>query len=252
MVSLQADRRGFLSPIAWRAARFEWIRRIGFRFEERRARLREGVHPFDREYGVDTSGYLRGVVLRAAHGNEIGNGANSGYLGSDPGVIRCTLELVADHERTAFVDIGCGKGRALIVASEFPFRSITGIEISPELASIAGANAEIISRNFPQRPVIRVVTGDALDSSALPGGDLAIYLYHPFGESLVERCLQNIEYALAQETRSIYVIYNNPMWARVFDESPLLRRLSPPTAAAGTSSVRDGSLRREPFIVWRS
>ena len=58
-MSLQADRRGFLSPIAWRAARFEWIRRIGFRFEERRARLREGVHPFDREYGVDTSGHLR-------------------------------------------------------------------------------------------------------------------------------------------------------------------------------------------------
>ena len=80
--------------------------------------------------------------------------------------------------------------------------------------------------------MIRVVTGDALDSSALPGGDLAIYLYHPFGESLVERCLQNIEYALAQEARSIYVIYNNPMWAPVFDESPL------PLAPARLGTVR--------------
>jgi tRNA G46 methylase TrmB len=39
-----------------------------------------------------------------------------------------------------FVDIGSGKGRALLVASELPFAKIVGVELSHELNRIAQEN----------------------------------------------------------------------------------------------------------------
>ncbi len=59
------------------------------------------------------------------------------YIGSQPSIMRRALSALGPVERYDFLDLGCGKGRALIVAAEFPFRAITGVELSPALAAIA-------------------------------------------------------------------------------------------------------------------
>ncbi len=40
------------------------------------------------------------------------------------------------------MDLGCGKGRTLLVGAEYPFRAITGVELSPFSARIATDNIE--------------------------------------------------------------------------------------------------------------
>ena len=64
-----------------------------------------------------------------------------------------------------FVDIGCGKGRALLVAREFRFAAI--VELSPTLPASPVPMRNVFLR--VHRPIpIAVVTGDALEYE-LPG-----------------------------------------------------------------------------------
>lgn len=238
-----------MQRVVRRAARFELVRRILFKYSGRKSKRINRVHPFDIQYHVDTSGWLHGALLGS--GDERDPLANSGYGGSQPSIIRAALNLIPEKEKTAFVDLGCGKGRALIVASEFSFRSVTGIEISPELAQIAERNARVLAQEHPERTQIRIVTGDALDIDSLPSGDLAIYLYHPFGKSLIERLLSNIEYALGQERRTIYVIYYNPVWGQVFDGSSLLRRISATTTPYDATEIEYGPDSNDVVIIWQ-
>src|SRR5262245_28867400 len=74
---------------------------------------------FDEEMGVDTAGVLRLESLTApAETRRLAHR----YQPSDPDTLRQTIAaLPIDYEEFAFVDIGSGKGRALLVASEFPF-----------------------------------------------------------------------------------------------------------------------------------
>jgi SAM-dependent methyltransferase len=104
------------------------------------------AHPFDRFYRIDTSGFVASEELASS---PFDGGKPGFYAGSQPSIIRTALETLPALEPFAFVDLGCGKGRPLIVASEFPFHSIVGIELSQALARAASKNASILRRRFP-------------------------------------------------------------------------------------------------------
>lgn len=242
----------FVQPIRrtvrW-AAGFDPVRRAMFRYYHRKATRRSPVHPLDAQYGVDTSGELHGTVLGLGGGTD--PGSNNGYVGSQPSIIRAALQMIPDREDAALVDIGCGKGRALIVASEFGFRAIVGIELSPELAAIAESNAAIVARKHPDRTPITIVTGDALDVRHLPGGDLVIYLYNPFGRDLIERLRRNVEKLVRGGDRTVYVVYYNPVFGEVFDGSPSLRRIFAETYPYDATELGYGLDSADTVIIWQ-
>ena len=69
------------------------------------------------------------------------------YYGIAPSILRALLDLwlqqlhpLAPIERTVFLDVGAGKGRAMLVASEYPFLRVEGVELNPKLADIARRN----------------------------------------------------------------------------------------------------------------
>jgi hypothetical protein len=113
------------------------------------------VHPFDRFYGTDTSGYV-GM-------DQLPDGTSSvhamSYAGSQPSTVRAALRQLPSVEDYTFVDLGCGKGRALLVASEFPFNAIIGVELNPALATIAERNAQTIKQREPGRTSVRLCVG---------------------------------------------------------------------------------------------
>ena len=172
-------------------------------------------HPFDRANGTDTSGMVPVSDLSLS---ETASAHAVCYAGSQPSIVRYSLAVLPPLDRFNFVALGCGKGRVLVVASEFPFVDIVGVELSSTLIGIARANAKIVSRNFPTRPEIRVVESDAA-SYLLPAGDLVLYLYHPFGEPVVAKVVQALEAAIAsQRLRQVFVVYYNPL--RVIVSTP--------------------------------
>src|SRR4029077_1295933 len=143
-----------------------------------------------------------------------------GYAGSQAGVVRGALSALGDTRDYVFIDVGCGKGRAAIAASEFPFREIIGIELSAELADIARRNVLKISERFPDRPPIAIHAGNALDFS-LPPRKSVIYTYHALGRELMKRFVAKLESALdAPDASEMFFVYCNPVFGEVLDASP--------------------------------
>jgi SAM-dependent methyltransferase len=182
----------------------------------------ERRHPFDRANGTDTSGVVSLETIRAQSDDPAVAHANV-YAGSQPSVIRAALDALPRLSNATFIDLGCGKGRPLLVAAERPFREVIGVDLSPELAAIARSNAAIMGARHSGRASIRVVVGDAA-SYPLPSGDVVLFLYNPFGASLIAEVVAAVERALASERRAIYVISYNPVHGGLFDASPVLTR----------------------------
>ena len=81
------------------------------------------IHPYDCAYGVNTSGMVPGYMLRADKPHV----ATTFYCAIQPSILRKVLATIPRPETCEFLDIGCGKGRAMLIAWEFGFHSITGI-----------------------------------------------------------------------------------------------------------------------------
>jgi SAM-dependent methyltransferase len=230
-------------------ARFEPIRWVLFKYCDKRYMHLVPIHPFDNQYGIRTSGFLPGFVLRLAY-PEKKTTAYVGYIGVQPSIIRRTLSFLPHHNNATFLDLGCGKGRALVVASEFPFRSVIGVEICPELVKVAKENAQVIARNLPEQTPITVIDGNALDY-ALPEGNLIVFLYNPFGEYLITRLLTRIETALPKKGSSIWVVYINPVWGHIFDTSPTLSRIYAESIPYDPGEIGFGPDSSDVVIIWQ-
>lgn len=178
-------------------------------------------HPFDREHGIDTSSTRDPIEPHLA--DHPASRFAHFYAGSQPGLLRTVLAMLPTIATSTFIDLGCGKGRPLFVASEFPFRDIVGIELSPQLAVIAEENAAKIAKQFPTRARVRIEVGDA-GAYTFPPGDIVLFLYHPFEEPIIVKVVAALEAALAEELRSFYLIYYNPVFTHCFDSSPALSR----------------------------
>ncbi|GAC1425182.1 MAG: hypothetical protein NVSMB5_19460 [Candidatus Velthaea sp.] len=203
-------------------------------------------HPIDIQYGIRTSGSLPGFVLQAG---SAAAKTKTAYAGSQPSIIRRALALVLVPERTVLLDLGCGKGRVLAVASELPFRAVIGIELSATVARMAEANMQIVRRNFPGRPPITVVAGDAVEYP-FPASPLAIFLYNPFGEAPIARLRARIEEALETSDRPITVVYYNPVWGAVFDASPRLCRAHAVSFPYDESEIGFGPDSGDTVVIW--
>ena len=129
-----------------------------------------------------------------------------------------------DFHKFTFLDLGSGKGRALLLASDYPFRRILGVELLPSLHEIAVQNLAGYQRESQQCFTLQSVCADATTFN-LPEEALVIYLFHPFPESGLRRALANLAKSLDQHPRTVYVIYLNPQLASVLAETGRLTQI---------------------------
>ena len=189
------------------------------------------IHPFDRQHGTDTSGLLPGAQI--AEGTGIAFAELTAYYGVAPSILHglvdvwlreCTPQQPID--RTVFLDVGAGKGRAMLLASQHPFLRVDGVELNAGLAGIATANMELWGRD-PQAMTLapwRLRQGDATRLPLPPEATLA-YLFHPFETKLLRRFLRHVSRSLAQQPRVFDLMYVNAEHDSLLDREPGLRRL---------------------------
>jgi len=145
------------------------------------------------------------------------------YGGSNPAHFkRIVQSLKIRYEDYAFVDFGSGKGRALLLASAFPFRSVTGVEWSRELHEIAQRNIDVY--NGPRAS--NQVKSFCMDAGEfqIPSGKSVLYFFNPFGDEVMARVLANVRGSLEQSPRDIFLVYMNPRHREVFDRADFLER----------------------------
>lgn len=183
---------------------------------QHRARETAVADEFDSIYGTDTAAMLSVGALdvptsQLEHINR--------YQTLPPGEILAALRrLQLAHEQFVFIDVGCGKGRALLLASLLPFREIIGVEISKRLVAVTNRNLELFRDGSQLCHSIRVVCADATNFD-IPLAKLVFYFYNPFGKKLTKEVASRIEDSLRDAPRDVYVVYHQPVHREVWDGS---------------------------------
>jgi SAM-dependent methyltransferase len=203
---------------------------------KRRKREELSRDGFDAAHGTDTAGVLVGrelgpSVTRDGH-------LVIPYETTSEAAIRLPLDSLAlDFSEFVFVDLGCGKGKPLMVAASYPFRRLIGADISPACIQVATRN---LARYGPERidaARVELRMGDAVDFE-FPPEPLVLYLYNPFAGAVLERVMANLEASLRVRPRPVAIIYVNPHALAAVTRSGLFQRVPTiadrmPAAAAG-------------------
>ena len=177
---------------------------------------------FDRRFGVQTAGKIRSADLTIA--TPSARYASNYEPVSGPFVTETITGLRIDPREFTFVDFGCGKGKALLLASTFPFKKIVGVELARDLKDIAEDNARRYRRRARRCHAIEVVHLDAAELP-IPPGPVVCFFYDPFGEEIMSRIVRNLERSFREEPRDLAVIYINPRLDHLFEGQAWLTRV---------------------------
>lgn len=184
-------------------------------------------HPFDLEFGVKTSGLVAGRNLKCGHRHDRHNTA---YYGVAPSVLESLLKrwrksrLTAPIGQFTFVDLGSGMGRAVLLASELPFREVVGVELNPTLARIARKNAMLWHAAGRARSPIRMECGDAVEF-VFPDGPCLAFLFNPFGAPVLRRLLKALAKDFAARPGCLDLLYINNEQESVLEQQKGFSRL---------------------------
>lgn len=170
-----------------------------------RRRSRYGDMDYDWEHRVNTtSGTVgwRERLLGLFH---------SPYQPTDPALFHEMMAaLPIAFEQFTFIDLGSGKGRTLLMASDYPFRKIVGIELLAELHRAAEENIRAYHSATRRCPHLEAICMDACDFF-FPATPLVLYLFNPLPAPALSRVLQRLEISLAQTPRPVWMVYHNPL-----------------------------------------
>src|SRR5262249_50809953 len=90
-----------------------------------------------------------------------------------------------------FIDLGSGKGRVLLMASDYPFRRIVGVELLAALHHIAEQNIAQYHSDSQRCFALESVCADAT-VFPIPQGPLVLYLFNPFPEAGLRRAIAKL------------------------------------------------------------
>lgn len=184
-------------------------------------------HPFDLEFGVRTSGLIAGRHLNAGHRHDRHVTA---YYAIAPSVFHSLLvrwrrcQTIAPIDAYTFVDLGAGMGRALLLAAAFPFRAVVGVELHPTLARIARRNLALWRDAGRARVPMRMHCRDAVEFP-LPPGPCLIFLFNPFGATVLQRLLRAWKQKFADHVGQLDILYVNDEQKNVLACEPGFERL---------------------------
>jgi hypothetical protein len=202
----------------WRALRELaaacWLAMIELLPSRRKARF--GDMDYDWEHEVDTTRSNVGVRTQFLTGLTA-----RPYFASEPWLFEQIMEALAlSIQQSAisqglahgalpdftFIDLGSGKGRALLMAAKHGFKEIIGVEFMPEWHRIAEQNIRKFRASSGSALPIESVCMDARDFE-FPNDPLVIYLFNPFPEPVFVVVLERLRQSLLENPRPMLLAY---------------------------------------------
>ncbi len=189
-----------------------------------RLRQRYGDAEYDWDHRVNTTSAAvgwRDRLLGLFH---------SPYQPTEPALFHEMLDALKRQTRLdfrdfTFLDLGSGKGRSLLMAADYPFRRIVGVELLPALHEIARQNLAQYKSDSQQCFALEAICGDA-STFPLPADPLLVYLFNPFPESVLRKVLAKLEASLREHPRAVYVLYHNPLLEHVLGENARFEKIA--------------------------
>ncbi len=131
--------------------------------------------------------------------------------------------LPANKSCFTFVDLGAGKGRAVLSAAMQPYARVEGVEFAPQLAAMAEANVQSLPPARRRNGRVRMFCEDAV-GFPLPNDPAVVFLFNPFGPPVIDRVAAAIERSARDIPRPIWIAYLNPVYP-AFEACPSFRRV---------------------------
>jgi hypothetical protein len=196
-----------------------------------RSKPQPAIHPFDQLHGTDTSGLIPGTVI--AQGTGVPVDELTAYYGIAPSILQGIIDIWMQRtapkypiDHTVFLDIGAGKGRAVLLASQHPFLRIEGVELNADLARIAAANIALWHQD-PAANALAPIELHHADATKhpLPSAPTLAFLFHPFELPILKRFLRHVETSQAAAPRPFDLVYANSEHDSYLDRHPAFTRL---------------------------
>jgi SAM-dependent methyltransferase len=183
-----------------------------------RRRQRYGDVEYDWDYRVNTTS------ANVAWRNRLLGVFHSPYQPTEPALFHEMLSaLTIDFREFTFIDLGSGKGRVLLMAADYPFRRIVGIELLPELHRAAQENLSQYKSDSQRCFALETICGDARKFT-FPSEPAVLYLFNPLSEAGLIQLTANLDRSLREQPRPLYVLYHNPLLDHVLANSSGLRK----------------------------
>lgn len=164
---------------------------------------------------------LRGIDLRSMTVDELGLSPSTAKQYSDSGgpVLDAVLRSLDIAPTDVVIDLGCGKGGALLTLARYPFGQLAGLDLSPALIPIA-------RRNFEKMGIANVelrccAAADFVDWDRFT----FVYLYNPFPCGVMQAVITNISDSLGRKPRRMTIIYRTPACHDVIERSGIFRKV---------------------------
>jgi SAM-dependent methyltransferase len=163
---------------------------------------------FDRLHGTETSGRVelaRTDVL----------GEWSRVLCYEPISTKLFRRMIAraadsvNPRNCTFIDFGSGKGRTLLLAADYPWKAIVGVEFAPRLHEIAKSNIETYAGRHQQCFAITSELTDAVHFE-VPPTDLVVFMHGPFRRPVMQEVLSNLARSAAARKTKVVLVYFDP------------------------------------------
>lgn len=165
----------------------------------------------ERKYGINTTGAdelntLEEMGIDVTHATI--------YMPVSFYLLEDIFQQVQPHELKHFLDMGCGKGRAMCMAAHHGFNNVTGIDLSKDLCLAAEANLVLTKKQFPQLQY-KIINNDAFYYE-IPEDVDCIFFFNPFDEIIMSAVVNNIFESLDENPRKLRIIYVNPLHKEQF------------------------------------
>jgi len=116
-------------------------------------------------------------------------------------------------DQTSIIDLGCGKGRMMMVAPHFGFTDIAGIDFAKEVCEQAIVNMKKKEKQFPGIKW-KVINQDVEDYDIGPS-DSVFFIFNPFNHTVLKNFLKKLGASCNQFPRTTWFIYASPLHQHV-------------------------------------
>ncbi|MBI1782242.1 MAG: class I SAM-dependent methyltransferase [Sphingobacteriales bacterium] len=166
----------------------------------------------ERKYKLHTTGYDELNNLKK-QGVDIAH--STMYMPANYYILEKLMEKLKEIPgNTCLLDIGCGKGRVLIVAAHYGFKKLIGAELSDKFCNDANENIAAHKDNFTET-FFDIYHANASDF-LIPDEVTTFFLYNPFDAVVMQHVLEHINDSLERNPRDLYIAYMNPEEKELF------------------------------------
>jgi MinD-like ATPase involved in chromosome partitioning or flagellar assembly len=170
---------------------------------------------FDEIYGTDTAGSITVENLQIESANRR---HGSPY---EPMPIRTFEKLIKNvkvrHRDYVFLDLGSGKGRTLLLASNYSFKKVIGVEYALDLHLAALKNIDQYRSHHQRCFSVESVHIDATEY-VIPLDPTICFFFNPFNEEIMRTVLTKFKKSLDHHPRDVKFISYIPRHVHLFDE----------------------------------